>query len=102
MRLGLQDSVAVHTDLSLLDPYQTGEIHVGIPEIDKEHRQLLDRYNALVQALDEGEDVTAFGLSFYSLVLLARKHFRNEEWMMQDLGYPSPIPSFTPLAPGGR
>jgi hemerythrin len=88
MSSGFQVSVAVYTGPSFLDPNQTGEVHVGIPEIDSEHRQLVVQYNALLQALDEGDDVTAFGLSFYTLILLLREHFYSEERMMQDLDYP--------------
>lgn len=78
----------VHIGPPFLDLDQTPDIYVGIPEIDADHRQLITYYNALIQALNEGEDVTAFGLSFYSLILRVREHFANEEWLMQDLGYP--------------
>jgi hemerythrin len=81
--------VAFHTSTQLLDPDKTTVVYVGIPEIDAEHRQLISHYNALIQALDEGDDVTAFGLSFYSLVFHVREHFSNEEWLMQSLGYPA-------------
>ncbi len=78
----------VHIGPQFLDPDQTTEVYVGIPEIDAEHRSLVTHYNALIQALNEGDDVTAFGLSFYSLVLRVRQHFSNEEWLMQEIGYP--------------
>jgi hypothetical protein len=60
MRSGFQDSLAVYTGPSFLDPNRTGEVHVGIPEIDSEHRQLAVQYNALLQALDEGDDAGLF------------------------------------------
>jgi hemerythrin len=81
--------VAFHTGAQFVDPDQTAAIYVGIPEIDAEHRQLISHYNALIQALDEGDDVTAFGLSFYSLIFHVREHFSSEEWLMQSLGYPA-------------
>jgi hemerythrin len=80
--------VASHFGRRLFDPVDPSLVCVGIPQIDAEHRQLVDHYNALLQALDEGEDITAFGLSFYSLIVHMRQHFRHEEALMQDAGYP--------------
>lgn len=77
-----------HIGPPLLDPDRTTNVYVGIAEIDAEHRQLVIHYNALIQALNEGDDVTAFGLSFYSLIWRVRQHFSSEEWLMQDIGYP--------------
>jgi hemerythrin len=88
INLGFYFPVDVHTGPYPLDPDQTTEVFVGIPEIDAEHRQLVSHYNALIQALNEGDDVTAFGLSFYNLVFRVRKHFSSEELLMQEIGYP--------------
>lgn len=80
--------MVVRTGSKAVDPDACPEVDVGIPEIDAEHRQLVNHYNALIQALDEGNDVTAFGLSFYSLVLRVRQHFASEERLMKETGYP--------------
>lgn len=76
------------TGSSCVDLEPCPEVEIGIPDIDAEHRQLISHYNALIQALNEGNDVTAFGLSFYSLVMRVRQHFASEEQLMQDIGYP--------------
>jgi hemerythrin len=80
--------VAAHIAPQRFDPDQAEKVSVGIPQIDAEHRQLIDHYNALLEALQDGRDLTAFGLSFYSFVLHVGQHFKSEEQLMRDFGYP--------------
>lgn len=69
------------------EPEPTGFLEIGIPEIDAQHREIIRHYEALLRALMEGEDVTAFALSFHSLIHHVAQHFASEEQYMLNIGY---------------
>ncbi len=63
------------------------EMAVGIPTIDADHRDLAQRYNALVHALFQNGDPAVFEKCFRSLISQVRRHFAYEQRIMIDLGY---------------
>lgn len=81
----------MHPAPTPFDAEQSAALHVGVPEIDAQHRELLDHYRALVRALHDGDDVTAFGLSLYSLLVKVRAHFAEEERLMDAMNYPGRV-----------
>jgi len=63
------------------------EMNMGIPTIDADHRDLAQRYNALVQVLFRNGDPAVFEKCFRSLISQVRRHFAYEQRLMIDLGY---------------
>jgi hemerythrin len=63
-------------------------LSVGVPEIDLQHQQLFAKVNALLKAHERGasdEEVTRLFLFLDTYVVT---HFRDEERLMQQLGFP--------------
>lgn len=61
---------------------------VGVPEIDAQHRKLLDLANDLEAALDEGRDATALAAIARRMQDYTRYHFAAEEKRMDFACYP--------------
>ena len=57
------------------------------PELDDEHRSLLDKVNRLLAAISSGDETTVL-MAFSVLVAEARHHFAAEEAQMEVLRYP--------------
>ena len=57
------------------------------PELDDEHRSLLDKVNRFLAAISSGDETTVL-MAFSVLVAEARRHFAAEEDQMQALRYP--------------
>ena len=61
---------------------------MGVPQLDREHRELFARLDALLEAIRRGSsrDEVAHTLAF--LGEYAVKHFAGEEQLMLDVGFP--------------
>jgi hemerythrin-like metal-binding protein len=65
-----------------------GKLSVGVGAIDKEHRALFDSVNTMQSALDGHEDRSTITILLHNLDEDTRAHFKSEEAMMTDNGYP--------------
>ncbi|HYD68373.1 bacteriohemerythrin [Azospirillum sp.] len=66
-----------------------GQLPLGVPELDEDHRELVDTLNGLHDTLAAGtcgRDAASLLLRF---VRLAREHFGREEALMAERGYPA-------------
>ncbi|RMG02733.1 MAG: hemerythrin [Planctomycetota bacterium] len=69
----------------------TKQMATGVPEIDEEHRRLIDQLNHFLDALHNGTSEKVLGelvdfLSEYSV-----EHFRHEEMMMEQYDCPARV-----------
>lgn len=70
----------------------TADLSVGIPEIDSQHRGLIDLINELYEAIVDFRGQTVIAQTLERLVLYADEHFTHEEGCMRDCafaGYPN-------------
>ncbi len=63
------------------------EYSVGVPEIDAQHRRLLDIINQLHHAMKMGGKPTAIVEVINELIGYTRYHFAYEERILEDSGY---------------
>jgi len=68
--------------LEFLDRYRT-----GVPEIDGEHRDLVERMNALAHDLRSGADPTTLEYDVRAMIELLRAHFTNESSLLAPTPY---------------
>ncbi len=61
---------------------------IGHDEIDEQHKRLFLIFNALVRAINQGQAVYGVEKAFLQLRGYARSHFRFEEKLMRQNGYP--------------
>ena len=61
---------------------------LGIPELDAEHRELVETYNQLVEAWQAGEGFVQPALIINELTGKVRFHATREENLLADHGYP--------------
>ena len=66
----------------------TQTFEVGLPDIDAQHKQLVDLGNGLIQAMSIGMDRHILQEIFLELRDAACRHFVDEETYMQRIGYP--------------
>jgi len=79
---------ATSAELTAIKPLEFLERYkVGIPEIDAEHRNLVDRMNALAHDLKSGQDPTTLEYDVRAMVELLRTHFANEASLLAPLPY---------------
>ena len=64
------------------------ELAVGVPAIDDQHKELINRFNALLAACNEGRGKTEVGELLGFLREYVAVHFYDEEALQQELGYP--------------
>jgi hemerythrin-like metal-binding protein len=62
-------------------------LSVEVPEIDEDHRRLVDLYNLLSQAVAGGESADYIDALTEELVACTVWHFRHEERLMLKHGY---------------
>jgi hemerythrin len=62
-------------------------LSVEVPEIDEDHRRLVDLYNLLSQAAAQGESTDYINALTDELVACTAWHFRHEERLMLKHGY---------------
>ena len=65
------------------------EYCVGHPEIDGQHRQLVDILNKLHEAMLSGRSGEQQARTLDNLVHYTKRHFAAEEKVMKDIGYPA-------------
>jgi hemerythrin len=63
-------------------------LSVGVAEIDYQHKQLLDKYNAFFAAYNDEAREEEVARLFYFLGTYVLTHFSNEETFMQQVGFP--------------
>ncbi len=61
---------------------------IGHGDIDDQHKRLFTIFNNLVRAINQGEAVLGVEKTFLQLRGYARNHFRYEEKLMRQNGYP--------------
>ncbi|HTT72328.1 MAG TPA: bacteriohemerythrin [Anaeromyxobacteraceae bacterium] len=66
----------------------TPRLAVGIPSIDMQHRELFDRVNALLAAMEAKRGESELGRVVVFLGDYVVTHFGAEERLMQQHGYP--------------
>ncbi len=64
------------------------EMELGIPEIDQQHRKLVDMLNEFYHELEEGHREEAVKHFLKELEDYLRYHFEYEESLLQRVGYP--------------
>lgn len=62
-------------------------LSVEVPEIDEDHRRLVELYNILGQAVEEGDSAEYIDAVTEELVACTVWHFRHEERLMLKHGY---------------
>ena len=62
-------------------------LSVEVPEIDEDHRRLVDLYNILSHAVEEGESAEYIAAVTDELIACTVWHFRHEERLMLKHGY---------------
>ncbi|MFW5723244.1 MAG: bacteriohemerythrin [Halochromatium sp.] len=63
-------------------------LSVDVPEIDQDHRRLLELFNRLGHAAEEGEPQASIEAIMDELISCTDWHFRHEERLMERYGYP--------------
>lgn len=63
-------------------------LSVGVEEIDDQHKRLFDKFNALIQAYEEGKGAAELVRMFDFLDEYVVTHFADEERLQKKLGYP--------------
>lgn len=61
---------------------------LGIPEVDEEHRKLLELINVFLEALNRRQEKEILTVTFDNLIEYTCIHFRNEEKLFKEHGYP--------------
>jgi len=63
-------------------------LSVEVAEIDADHRRLLELFNRLGHAVEDGEPQAYVRLVMDELISCTEWHFKHEEWLMQKYAYP--------------
>lgn len=63
------------------------ELELGCPEIDGDHREILDLLNRVQEAVEKGETGRCAAL-LTALVGFAKRHFAREEEILAEVDYP--------------
>jgi hemerythrin len=63
-------------------------LSVEVAEIDADHRRLLELFNRLGNAVEDGESQDYIRMVMDELISCTEWHFKHEEWLMQKYGYP--------------
>lgn len=64
------------------------EYLLGLPAIDKDHREMVEECNAYLQAAERGASLGELADLLDRLILRTRAHFTAEERMLDRHGYP--------------
>jgi hemerythrin-like metal-binding protein len=62
-------------------------LSIEIDEIDEDHRRLIELFNILNHAVEEGDTEDYVGAVFEELISCTAWHFRHEERLMLKYGY---------------
>jgi hemerythrin len=63
-------------------------LSVEVAEIDADHRRLLELFNRLGHAMEDGEPQDSIQMLMDELISCTEWHFKHEERLMQKHGYP--------------
>ena len=63
-------------------------LSVEVKEVDDDHRRLVDLFNMLNHAVNDGSDARYIGIVMEELVNCTAWHFSHEERLMLEHGYP--------------
>ncbi|MBK1618279.1 hypothetical protein CKO42_07450 [Lamprobacter modestohalophilus] len=63
-------------------------LSVDVPEIDQDHRRLLELFNRLGHAVEDGEPQAYVEATLDELISCTGWHFQHEERLMEKHGYP--------------
>lgn len=61
---------------------------VGVSEMDRQHRRIIDIINSLIEKQDIGVDSEIISDTLIMMLEYANEHFRREEQYMLESGYP--------------
>lgn len=62
-------------------------LSVDVPEIDQDHRRLLELFNRLGHAVEDGAPRTYVIAVLEELIACTAWHFKHEEYLMESYGY---------------
>ncbi|MDX9863047.1 MAG: bacteriohemerythrin, partial [Rhodospirillales bacterium] len=77
---------AERSEMKLLD--WTDDLVCGLPEIDRDHRRLVDMANDAYGRMMAGEEISAMDPLVKDLGAVVAQHFADEERAMTRIGYP--------------
>jgi hemerythrin-like metal-binding protein len=63
-------------------------LSVEVSEIDQDHRRLLELFNRLGHAVEDGDSPETVAATMDELIACTAWHFQHEERLMQKYGYP--------------
>lgn len=66
----------------------TKDLETGNPVIDREHRELFQAVNQLMDSCDKGQGRASMEPAIQFLLNYVDKHFAHEEQLQQSTGYP--------------
>ena len=61
---------------------------VGVAEIDRQHRQLFDKFNSFLTACDADQGDEEVSRLFWFLTAYVATHFADEERLQKEIGFP--------------
>lgn len=64
------------------------DLNIGVLEVDIQHRLLFDKFNAFMAAYQSRQSQDEILRLFWFLEAYAVTHFKEEEKLMQQIGYP--------------
>ena len=64
------------------------EYALGLPAIDKDHRELVDQCNEYLEAVDQGASLQSLAEILGRMILRTQAHFLSEERMLDRHAYP--------------
>ncbi len=64
------------------------ELSTGIPQMDEQHRKLIDILNQFYEAIEKGEKVQGIEALLRGAEEYTIYHFSSEEKFMEEIGYP--------------
>ncbi|TCS79407.1 bacteriohemerythrin [Tepidibacillus fermentans] len=77
------------TEHNRVEPIQwTANLEVGVPEIDRQHKELVDRLNRFIIAFNNGEEKEEVGNLLKFLENYIIEHFQDEEALQRKYNYP--------------
>jgi hemerythrin len=65
------------------------KLQINVPQMDNQHRKLIDMINNLHDAMKQGKGNDQLGPIFDGLIAYTREHFASEERFLQSINYPS-------------
>jgi hemerythrin-like metal-binding protein len=68
--------------------YWKDEYSLGVEKVDRQHRHLFEIINKLIERSAESSDPKLVSETLTEMLNYAKEHFRDEEEMMQEYGYP--------------